>query len=437
MRIRSVLSFAFGTLISRVLGFVRELVFAYALGSTYYADAIVVAIRIPMMLRGMLAEGISQNAFVPVIVRWKDRELLWALIVIILSASMVAVLVGMVLSPMLIMIMAPGFIKDPEKFSFTRDAMLITFPSLFFISSVAIQTGVLNSRGRFFISGISPVFFNLGMIFVLLFAKNRPILGALAFLVGCIFQFLFLALFIKERPAKPNFKHKAIKEFFKNWLSLSLNTGFLQTSTLINTIIASFLPTGSLAYLNYAFRLVQLPQGLIGVSIGTVLSKEVSENEKRSMYNLQKSLKFSTVLSLLAVLFFAFFGEIIIDLLFVRGRFTHYDAHQTYMATLGYLTAIPSFVYSSVILSFLFAVFRRKDANLGLAISTIMNLLVAPILAKLMSFVGIALAVSISQGTSVIFWSYRIFGFRKWFFIITGVLAFSLVLCLVFIFTSL
>ncbi len=425
MKFRSVFEFATGTFISRVVGFIREIVFAYALGSSQYADAIVAAIRIPTMLRGMLAEGISQNAFVPVILRWKDRGLLWALIFIILSATTVVVILGIILSPYILSVMTPGFLNDPSKFRFTNAAMDITFPSMLFISATAIQTGILNSRGKFFISGFSPIFFNIGMISVLVFAGKNPLLGATSFLVGCILQFAFLLPFSFERFEKPNLKHRAIKEFLKNWFSLSLNTGFLQLSTLINTIIASFLPTGSLAYLNYAFRIVQLPQGLIGVSTGVVLSREVSEREDSAMKNLKRSIKFVSVFSILSVLFFAVLGLWVIDALFVRGKFTHYDALQTYKAVLGYSLAVPSFVFSSVLLSYLFAMFRRKDANTGLVISTITNLILAPILARYLGFVGIAMSVSLSQSTAVLFWIVKVFGLKPTSLIPISVLVFS------------
>ncbi len=306
MKFRSALSFALGTLISRVLGFVRELIFAYSLGSSQYADAVLVAIRIPTMLRGILAEGISQNAFVPVIVRWKDRGLLWALIYIITGASALAVILGMIFSPVILNIIAPGFSRESEKYSFTLNAMLLTFPSLFFISASAIQMGIANSKGKFFISGFSPVFFNLGMIITLIFASKYPIFGAVSFFVGCLMQFLFLLPFTFESFQKPKFRHPAVAEFFKNWLSISINSGFMQISTFINTLISSFFPTGSIAYLNYAFRLVQLPQGLIGVSFGTVLSKESSEDENKALQNLKKSLLVSTIFSLFFYLFSEF-----------------------------------------------------------------------------------------------------------------------------------
>ena len=430
MKFGSALSFAFGTLISRVLGFAREVIFAYSLGSSQYADAVVVAIRIPMMLRGILAEGISQNAFVPVIVRWKDKGLLWALIYIITGASALAVILGMLLSPIILNIIAPGFSKEPEKYSFTLNAMLFTFPSLFFISASAVQMGIANSKGKFFISGFSPVFFNLGMIVTLIFASRYPIMGAVSFLVGCLMQFLFLLPFTFESLQKPKFNHPAVPEFFKNWISISINGGFIQISTFINTVISSFFPTGSIAYLNYAFRLIQLPQGLIGVSFGTVLSKESSEEEGKALQNLQKSLLFSTVFSLFFVILFGFFGNEIIKILFVRGKFTHVDAWNTYLAILGYLPSLPAFVYSSIFLSYLFALFRRRIANEGFVLSTISNLILAPILSAFLGYVGLALAVSLSQIIPVLYWSYKVFGKGRYFLFVSSQLIFTFLLSL-------
>jgi putative peptidoglycan lipid II flippase len=342
---------------------------------------------------------------------------------------------GILFSPFILNVIAPGFSKDPEKYSFTLSSMLFTFPSLLFISASALQMGIANSKGKFFISGFSPVFFNIGMIITLFFASKYPILGALSFLVGCVMQFLFLLPFTFELPQKPNFRHPAIPEFFKNWLSISLNSGFLQISTFINTVISSFLPTGSIAYLNYAFRLIQLPQGLIGVSFGTVLSKESSEEEGRALQKLKKSIIFSTIFSLFFVILFGIFGEMIIRLLFVRGKFTPLDAENTYLAVLGYLPSLPAFVYSSIFLSYLFALFKRRLANEGFVLSTITNFFLAPILSFFFGYIGLAFAVSLSQIAPVLYWCYRVFGKGKYSLFIVSQLAFAIILSLAMLFS--
>ena len=413
MKIRSILSFSAGTLLSRLLGFVRELVFAWALGASPYADAVVVAVRIPTMLRGMLAEGVSQNAFVPVLARYKDRSLLWALIVIILGATAVVVPVGILLAPAIVKIIVPGFASDPDKFTFTVMGVRITFPSLLFISAAAVSMGILNTKGRFFITGVSPVFFNVGNILLLLFARSHPILGAAAFTLGTAFQFLFLLPFAWERYERPNFRHPAIKDFLKNWFSMSLNTGFLQTSTLINAVVASFLPTGSLAYLNYAFRLIHLPQGLFGVATGTVLSKSVSEDSTHARAHARKGLIFVSLITLGVVLLYVLLGEIFIEVAFVRGRFSPADATNTFTVMLGYVPTIPAYALSSVYLSYLFAMFRRRDANIGLAIATVSDVLLVFPLARLLGATGIAYAVSLSTTLSVLFWAVRSFGLSR------------------------
>ncbi len=407
MRIRSILSFSFGTLLSRLLGFVRELVFAYALGATAYADAVVVAVRIPTMLRGMLAEGVSQNAFVPVLKRWQDLSLLWAITFIIVGAVLLVIPAGEVLSPMIVKIIAPGFLSDPEKYAFTVKALRITFPSLFFISAAAISMGILNTRGEFFKTGLSPVFFNMGSIVVLLFAYKNPLLGAFAFTFGTFLQFLFLFYFSRVGFQRPNFKHPAVKEFLKNWLSMSLNSGFLQISTLINSIAASFLATGTLAYLSYAFRLIHLPQGLFGVATANVLTKSVSEDEGNARKYLWKGLLFVSFTTLSVAILYAVLGLPVVKLAFVRGRFTPEDARRTYEILLGYLPTIPAFAFSSVYLSYLFALFRRREANIGFLVSTLTNLLLVFPMAAVLGAIGIAYTVSISNTLSVLYWSLR------------------------------
>ncbi|NPB03930.1 MAG: murein biosynthesis integral membrane protein MurJ [Thermotogae bacterium] len=413
MRIRSVLSFSVGTFLSRILGFLREIVFAYSLGASGYADAVVVAIRIPTMLRGMLAEGVSQNAFVPVLTRWKDRRLLWALFTIIVGAAALLVPLGILLAPTIVRVVAPGFLSDPHKYSFAVWGVRITFPALLFISVSAVAMGILNTKGRFFITGVSPVFFNLGNIALLLFARRWPILGAVAFTFGTFLQATFLMIFIKEKWEKPNFKHPALKEFIKNWLSMSLNTGFLQTATLINTVVASTLPTGSLAYLSYAFRLVHLPQGLFGVATGTVLSKSVSEDVDNARQHLWRGLLFVSSITLLVVLLYVLFGDVFVEIAFVRGKFSSTDAQSTFRTLLGYVPTIPAYALSSVFVSYLFATFRRKLANLGLALSTALNIALVFPLARLLGTSGVALAVSLSVSASVLFWSFKLFGFSK------------------------
>ena len=413
LKIRSVLSFSAGTLLSRALGFVRELVFAYALGASPYADAVVVAVRIPTMLRGMLAEGVSQNAFVPVLARWKDRSLLWAIVFILLGTTLVVVPLGILLAPFVVKLIVPGFTSDPEKFAFTVLGVRITFPSLLFISAAAISMGILNTKGRFFVTGVSPVFFNVGNILLLLFAHRWPILGAAAFTLGTALQFLFLLPFAWEGYERPNFRHPAIREFLKNWFSMSLNTGFLQTSTLINAVVASFLPTGSLAYLNYAFRLIHLPQGLFGVATGTVLAKSVAEDDRHAREHTWKGIVFVSLITLGVALAYVLFGQLLIEVAFVRGRFTLADAQNTFRVLLGYVPTIPAYALSSVYLSYLFAIFKRKEANVGLVISTLTDLLLVLPLSRLLGATGIAYAVSIANTFAVLFWAFRSFGLSK------------------------
>ncbi len=427
MKIRSVLSFSAGTLLSRALGFVRELVFAWALGASPYADAVVVAVRIPTMLRGMLAEGVSQNAFVPVLARHRDRGLLWALIFIIIGITAVIVPIGILLAPLVVRLIVPGFVPDPEKFAFTVSGVRITFPSLLFISAAAVSMGVLNTRGRFFITGVSPVFFNVGNILLLLFARSHPILGAAAFTLGTALQFLFLLPFAWEGYERPNFRHPAIRDFLKNWFSMSLNTGFLQTSTLINAVVASFLPTGSLAYLNYAFRLIHLPQGLFGVATGTVLSKSVSEDDTHARAHAWKGIVFVSLITLGVALLYVLFGEIFIRVAFVRGRFSPTDAANTFTVMLGYVPTIPAYALSSVYLSYLFAIFRRKDANVGLAIATVSDVLLVFPLSAILGATGISYAVSISTSLSVLFWAFKSFGLSRESALTTATLLLSFV----------
>jgi len=398
---------------SRALGFVREMVFAYALGASPYADAVVVAIRIPTMLRGMLAEGVSQNAFVPVLTRWRDRGLLWALAIIILGASAAIVPLGIAFAPTIVRLIAPGFLSSPEKFNFAVAGVRITFPALLFISASAISMGVVNTKGRFFISGVSPVFFNLGNISLLLLAYRWPILGAAAFTFGTLLQALFLLPFAWEGYERPKFKHPAVREFLKNWFSMSLNTGFLQMATLINTVVASTLPTGTLAYLSYAFRLIHLPQGLFGVATGTVLSKSVSEDASHGREHAWKGIVFVSLITVAVAFLYVVFGKLLIEVAFVRGRFSPEDAERTFRVLLGYVPTIPAFALSSVYLSYLFAIFRRKEANVGLVLSTLTNLLLVFPAAKLLGAFGIALTVSVANSVAVVFWALRSFGLSK------------------------
>ena len=352
------------TLISRVLGFIRDMMTAAILGAGPVADAFFVAFRLPNHFRSLFAEGAFNAAFVPMfsamLVReGKDSARAFAERVnAILFASQVVLLVIFVIAmPWFMYGFAPGFSDEPTKFRLAVLFTRITFPYLLFIALVSLLGGVLNSIGRFWAAAAAPILLNLCLIAALVFLTPvLPTAGhALAwgvFAAG-IAQFALLAIESWRAGYWLRFTWPRLTPQVRQFLRLlgtaSIGAGIVQISLFFDTLMASFLPTGSVSYLYYADRINQLPLGVIGIAIGTVLLPELSRHVSRNdgaaaLWSQNRAIELSLLLTLPAAAAFVTIAEPIIAALFQRGAFGPADTDACAMTLIAYAAGLPAFV---------------------------------------------------------------------------------------------
>ena len=269
---------------------------ARAFGAGIEMDAFVVAFRLPNLLRRMFAEGAFSQAFVPILAEYKNKrgpEETHRLINHVASALGLVVLIvsilGALASPAIIYATAPGFSDNVEKFELTVQLTRITFPYIFFMSLVALAGGVLNTWSRFAIPAFTPVLLNLSFIFMALFAApyfHPPILvlGWAVFIGGLaqvVLQLRPLARIGMLPRFSLDFSDPGVRRILKLMAPAILGVSVSQISLLINTVFASFLPSGSVSWLYYADRLMEFPSGMLGVALGTILLPQPVENARR------------------------------------------------------------------------------------------------------------------------------------------------------------
>ena len=289
--------FSFYTLISRILGYFRDVLIATFLGASIYADAFFVAFRLPNTFRRLFAEGVFNAAFIPSYIEAdsinreeakKFADDVLNLIIIILLGIIFLV---EIFTPAIVYLIAPGFYKDIEKFSLVVELTRITFPFLFFVSLSSFFSGILNTNNKFAAAAAAPIILNIFLIISLLtsyfFKLNFEFNLSYAVTLAGIAQLIFL-MFFTSHYYKPsiNFKiqiNSKIKFFFKKLLPSIFSSGVTQINILIGTIIASF-EAGAVSYLYYADRIYQINLAIAGIAIGTVALPELSKKLKKEIF---------------------------------------------------------------------------------------------------------------------------------------------------------
>ncbi|MGH8620417.1 MAG: murein biosynthesis integral membrane protein MurJ, partial [Burkholderiales bacterium] len=281
------------TLISRILGFVRDTVIARAFGAGLATDAFFVAFRIPNLLRRLFAEGAFSQAFVPILAEYRNRRgdaethaLLDHVTGALMLALAVVTAIGTVAAPLIIWVSAPGFSADPGKFGLTVALLRVTFPYILFISLTALAAGLLNTWGRFSVPAATPILLNVSFIvFALWLAPyfDPPVMAlAWAVFAGGVLQLAFQIPFLLRLRLLPrprfNLAHEGMRRVLRLMGLAVLGVSVGQVSMLINTIFASFLVTGSVSWLYYADRLMEFPTGLLGAALGTILLPSLSKS---------------------------------------------------------------------------------------------------------------------------------------------------------------
>lgn len=403
---------------SRVLGFVRDLVLAHVFGANALTDAFFVAFKIPNFLRRLFAEGAFATAFVPVLAEYKaqrdGRELkafvdhvAGTLGLVLLGVSVVGVLAA----PLVVSLFAFGWVVDGEqqKLDLAAQMLRLTFPYLFFISLTAFAGGIMNAYNRFAVPAFTPVLLNLSLIACALWLSEQmgqPVL-ALAwgvFIAGAaqfFFQLPFLArLELLPRP-RPNFADEGVRRILKLMLPALFAVSVTQINLLLDTVLASFLVTGSISWLYYSDRLMEFPLGILGVALGTVLLPKLSQERahqdpQRFGRSLDWGLRMAVTFGLPAAVGLAFLAGPMIATLFLSDVFSAEDVRMSRLSLVAYSVGLLAFILIKVLAP---AYYAQQDTRTPVRIGVIAmaaNMVFNLILIFPLQHAGLALATSLS-----------------------------------------
>jgi putative peptidoglycan lipid II flippase len=344
------------TMVSRVLGFVRDFLIARIFGAGLLTDAFFVAFKIPNLLRRLFAEGAFSQAFVPILGEYKNRSgmaetksLIDAISTVLFLALVLAAALGMAAAPIIVYISAPGFAAEPEKFALTVQMLRITFPYILFISLVALSAGILNTWNKFSVPAVTPTLLNVAFIVGTLFFADwfdpPVVVLAWAVFIGGALQLAYQIPFLARLGLLPrwrlDFSHPGLRRILLLMLPAAFGVSVSQVSIVLNQIFASFLPTGSISWLYYADRLMELPAGVLGVAVGTILLPSLSKyhasaNTVEYSRLLDWGLRITVLLAVPAAAALAVLALPFVAMLFHYGRFTAEDAWMTRQALVAY-----------------------------------------------------------------------------------------------------
>jgi putative peptidoglycan lipid II flippase len=361
------------TLLSRILGFVRDFVIARAFGAGLATDAFFVAFKLPNLLRRMFAEGAFSQAFVPILGEYKNKRgdnethgLIDHVASLLAMALFVVTAIGIATAPVLVWISAPGFAADAGKFELTVTLTRITFPYILFMSLVALSGGILNTWSRFALPAFTPVLLNITFIGMALFAApyfDPPVLVlAWAVFLGGLLQLAIQIPALKKIAMLPrpslNWRAAWADPGVRRILTLMgpalIGVSVSQISLLINTIFASFLKTGSVSWLYYADRLMEFPSGLLGAALGTILLPSLSRyhaSENHGEYSklLDWGLRLTLLLAAPAAVALAILAVPLIATLFFHGAFSADDVFRTREALVAYSIGLTGLILVKVL----------------------------------------------------------------------------------------
>jgi len=408
---------AFFTFLSRILGLIRDMVVAYAFGAASHADAFFVAFRIPNLLRRLVAEGALTASFLPVYVDYLENRkpedaqrvvnITFTLLTIILT---LLTLGGILFSPWIVRVFAPGFAAVPDKFQLTVWLNQICFPYIFFISLVALCMGVLNARGHFAAPAASPIVLNVFMILgalVLSRAVDPPILGlAAGVLIGGLFQLLLQIPALAQKGIRIrfcfSFRDPAVNRILGLFLPAAFGAAVYQLNLFVSNLIASYLPEGSISYLYYASRLLEFPLGVFGVALAQAafpsLSRHCSRKDgDRFREVLDEAMRLVTFICLPATVGLVLLRQPIIEVLFQRGAFDPVTVRNTADALLFYTLGMWPIAAARILVSAFYSLQDMSTPVKASFASFVANVVLSLLLMGPLLHAGLALANSLSS----------------------------------------
>ena len=409
------------TLLSRVLGLVRDIIIARFYSAGLEADAFFVAFKIPNFMRRLFAEGAFSLAFVPVLTEHKNTRTLDECRILInqISGTLGLILIaittiGVVASPALVYVIAAGFVDQPEKFQLTTDLLRLTFPYIFLISMTAMAGGILNTWKRFAAAAFTPVLLNLSLIGCTLWLSpllDIPVqaLGwgvLLAGIVQLTFQLPFLyKLNLLPRPVWA-WRQPGVQKVVKLMIPALFGSSVAQINLLFDTFIASFLVTGSVAWLYYSDRLLEFPLGVFGIALATVVLPNLSEShfkQGKDHFNgiLNWAAQLSLMISIPATVGLLLLAQPILSTLFQYGAFDESDTLMSSMSLMAYSLGLPAFIMIKILAN---AFYSRQDSKtpvrigiIAMLVNMILNVIFVLLLlnySEIPAHVGLALATT-------------------------------------------
>jgi len=412
--IKSTGTFSFFTIISRLLGYLRDILIAVFLGTGALADAFFVAFRIPNTFRRLFSEGTFNAAFVPsysslLNSKKKSQKFANNIFNLLIIGLFFLVLVIEVMMPLFVFLIAPGFEDDYQKMELAITLTRITFPFLIFISLASFFSAILNTHNKFAIASATPIILNILLIGVLLFGKflNDGLVYYLSYAVTIsgILQLIFLYFFTKKYfspRVKLSFKiDDKVKMFFRKLLPSIFSSGVTQINILIGTIIASF-QASAVSYLYYADRIYQINLAIAGIAISTVILPQLSKfvkTLKKDKINLiqNKALELSLFLSIPATTALLIASEEIISSLFGYGSFDELSVKNSAKALFYFAIGLPAFSLIKVFSAFFFARHNTKIPFYISVMSVLLNVFISIIFFNEIGFLIIPIATTISS----------------------------------------
>jgi len=413
--VRALGSIGVATLTSRILGFGRDMVVALVFGAGPVTDAFFVAFRIPNILRRLLAEGALSTAVIPVFTdylvkgpRGEFLRMLRAVLAVGLTVLTVITLLGMLLAPWLVPLIAPGFAGDDAQRELTVSLTRAMFPYLLLVGLSALAMGVLNAHGRFFAAALGPAIQNIGIIVCVLALASRmspPIMAlAVGVLVGGLAQLIVQIPDLRRCDAlvspSREWNHAALGRIAHLLLPAVFGLAAVQVSVFVNTLLASFLPAGSISFLYYADRVMEFPLGVFGIALASAslpaMSRQAAVGDTRALAGtLNFALRLSFYVAWPATVGLVLFRTPITRVLFERGHFTAADTTATAYALACYAVGLPAFSAARIAAQAFYAVRAPGTAvRLG-ALSVAANVIAAVALMGPLGHAGLALASSI------------------------------------------